>query len=428
MSPSDGAGASTTTRDLLARWRDDPGATYRTWFLWEERIKNFRSIRRGIQRVATEIEAGDFGAQYRGSSLETVVHSIAEQRQIFKGADHAFLWKPKLRIPDIYENPDHQLAFGRFLDTCTCCQGEEALVSAVRQLDQRAIKGLGPAVANLLYFLHPTVMPPFNTAIVNGYNALTGAKVRLGRWEEYLALRAGMLRLTESHRGLLSNDLGAVAGFLFDLGAGRYAAPARDGDEAALVLWRADLDRVRAEAARSAASAAAARDDHTHTEVQGWLRDLGLALGYAVWIAANDQSRLYAGGRLGDGCLDALPTPIATAPGADAVRLIDVLWLDAGGVVAAFEVEHSTSIYSGIVRMLDLALGVPGGAAQGLFLVAPDDRESQVRDQLRRPAFRDIARLHVRYLPYSELSRHRETMARFGTGMKAVEAIARDLT
>lgn len=32
--------------------------------------------------------------------LETVVDSIAEQLQVFKGAGHAFMWKPKLRIPD----------------------------------------------------------------------------------------------------------------------------------------------------------------------------------------------------------------------------------------------------------------------------------------------------------------------------------------
>jgi len=90
-----------TLRQLISRWRDDPGATYRSWFLWEERLKNFRSIRRGIAEVVKEIEAGTFGNVYKGSSLETVVGSIAEQKQIFKGADHAFLWKPKLRIPDI---------------------------------------------------------------------------------------------------------------------------------------------------------------------------------------------------------------------------------------------------------------------------------------------------------------------------------------
>jgi type II restriction enzyme len=115
-----GAMSATPLRDLISRWRDDPGGTYRTWFLWEERLKNFRSIRRGILQVIEEIEKGTFGVAYRGSSLETVLDSIAEQRQIFKGADHAFLWKPKLRIPDIYESPDNQRAFGRFVDTCVC--------------------------------------------------------------------------------------------------------------------------------------------------------------------------------------------------------------------------------------------------------------------------------------------------------------------
>jgi type II restriction enzyme len=100
---------------LISHWKSDPHSTYNTWFLWEERLKNFRSIRRGLAQVVRDIQAGTFGNAYRGSSLETVVASIAEQRQIFKGADHAFLWKPKLRIPDIYENPGNQQAFGRLL-------------------------------------------------------------------------------------------------------------------------------------------------------------------------------------------------------------------------------------------------------------------------------------------------------------------------
>src|SRR3990172_6335911 len=102
MIPHPSTGAEDRLGALIARWRDDPRSTYQTWFLWEERLKNFRSIRRGIAQVVAEMEAGTFGNVYKGSSLETVVGSIAEQRQVFKGADHAFLWKPKLRIPDIY--------------------------------------------------------------------------------------------------------------------------------------------------------------------------------------------------------------------------------------------------------------------------------------------------------------------------------------
>lgn len=39
----------TPVQTLISRWKNDPGGTYRTWFLWEERLKNFRSIRRGLQ-------------------------------------------------------------------------------------------------------------------------------------------------------------------------------------------------------------------------------------------------------------------------------------------------------------------------------------------------------------------------------------------
>lgn len=413
---------------LIERWKADLGGTYRSWFLWDERLKNFRSIRRGLTAIVREIDAGTFGNVYRGSSLEVVVGSVAEQRQIFKGADHAFLWKPKLRIPDIYENPENQRAFARLLHACECCDTADAVVEAIRRIDAIAIKGLGPAVANLLYFIHPTLVLPFNTAIVKGYNALTGSAVKLGRWDHYLALREGALRINAQHRALLSNDLGAIAGLMFDVGSGRFAAPPREDDPAAQAAWTADLVRVRDEsAAAERLRAQQQASDTTHHEMQGWLRDLGLSLGFDVWIAANDRSRAYAGGQLGDGCLTALLAD--GVPAAESVRLIDVIWLDRTSrrVAAAFEVEHSTSIHSGIVRMLDLALGSPLGEGSVLFLVAPDERRGEVAQQLRRPAFMRVAELGIRYLPYSELREHRHAMARFGSGLKPVLDVSQRL-
>lgn len=411
---------------LIERWRADPGSTYQTWFLWEERLKNFRSIRRGLRAVVEQIEAGAFGCAYKGSSLETIVRSIAEQRQMFRGADHAFLWKPKLRIPDIYENRENQLAFARFLDACCCCTSDEQVIAAIHRLDERRIKGLGPAAANLIYFLHPTIAPPFNTAIVKGYNSLLGGKVRLGRWEEYLAMRDGVLRFTRQHERLLSNDLGAVAGFLFDVGGGRYPLPPSDQDAASEEAWRLDLARVRDASVQERKALEASRQgDLTHVQIQGWLRDLGRALGFDVWVAQNDRARPLDGGLLADGCLTALPEPLARI---DSVPLIDVIWLGRADrrVAAAFEVEHTTSIYSGIVRMLDLAAS-SGGAVRGLYLVAPDAREDEVRRQVSRPAFRRVGELALKYLSYGELERHRESMTRFGEGLRAVDAIARTL-
>ena len=71
-----------------------------------------------------------------------------------------------------------QCAFGRLLNHCACCSAEAEIIAGIETIDRLEIKGLGPAVANLLYFLHPTLMPPFTTAIVNGFNALAGSKVK----------------------------------------------------------------------------------------------------------------------------------------------------------------------------------------------------------------------------------------------------------
>jgi type II restriction enzyme len=281
----------------------------------------------------------------------------------------------------------------------------------------------------LLYFLHPTRVPPFNTAIVKGYNLVTGSKIKLGKWPDYLVMRRGMQQLQHTYRGLFSNDFGAVAGFLFDIGSGRYPAPPHDKDAEAQARYMADLAAVREESAQAAKALQAARDsDHTHTTIQGWLRDLGRGLGFQVWIASNDRSRHYAGGQLAEGCLNQLPALLDGLSSLDTIRLIDVLWLEpTGKVAAAFEVEHSTSIYSGIVRMLDLALAAPEHLACAYFLVAPDAREQEVRNQFARPAFSRVRELSLRFLPYSELTQHRESLARFGTGMKGVEAISRQL-
>ena len=78
--------------------------------------------------------------------------------------------------------------------------------------------------------------------------------------------------------------------------------------------------------------------------------------------------------------------------------------------------------------MLDLALGVEGATARNFFLVAPDDREGDVRAQFARPAFSRVAELDLRYLPYSELRGHREAIARFGSGLKGVLAIAKPIS
>ncbi|MDO9708879.1 type II restriction endonuclease [Paracraurococcus lichenis] len=409
---------------LISKARSDPGSTYRTWFLGNARVRGFRSVRRGIQRAAAKIEAGTFGCVYRGSALEEVVGAIAAQGRILNGTECAFLWRPKLHSPDIYKSTDNQHAFGRMLDVCLRCGTESQVIAAIRQLDAERIRGVGPTSANLLYFLHPTIVPLYSTAIVDGFNALTGSKMRPGRWDDYLAMRRTIAMLNARHRTLLSDDLGAISALLFDVGSGRYPAPPCGDNEGARAQWVADLARVRAEGINMANATQA--DNLSHTEVQGLLRDLGSSLGFDIWVAANDRNRPFGGGKLGDRCLPDLPG-IDEDTCADAIRLIDVLWLDPTSkrVVSAFEVEHTTDIAAGLVRMLCLALGPAPHSLEALFVVAPDRREREARSQFSYPAFKLNSGPEILFLPYGALQTHKEAIARFGAGVKAIQAISR---
>ena len=71
-------------------------------------------------------------------------------------------------------------------------------------------------------------------------------------------------------------------------------------------------------------------------------------------------------------------------------------------VTAAFEVEHTTSIYSGIVRMLD-PRWCADHAGVKLFPVAPDAGGGCASNW--HGPFRRVADLSVRFLPYGELRR-----------------------
>ena len=92
------------------------------------------------------------------------------------------------------------------------------------------------------------------------------------------------------------------------------------------------------------------------------------------------------------------------------IELIDVLWLNRDAIVAAFEVEHTTAIYSGLLRMSDLVSMQPN-IKINLYMVAPDDRRDKVFTEINRPTF---ARLKpplpkiCKFIPYSELKKEIE--------------------
>jgi hypothetical protein len=130
-----------------------------------------------------------------------------------------------------------------------------------------------------------------------------------------------------------------------------------------------------------------AKEATEHTEVQWRLLNLGVAMGFGVWVARNDRGRDYKGQKFADltGMRQSLPLQFDD-PTNRTVELIDVLWLRENAIVAAFEVESTTSIYSGLLRMSDLIAMQPNLNIP-LYLVAPEERRTKVFEEVNRPTF-----------------------------------------
>ncbi len=144
----------------------------------------------------------------------------------------------------------------------------------------------------------------------------------------------------------------------------------------------------------------------SHTEIQWRLLDLGSQMGLNVWAPKADRCKTWNSKPVGSvpKLLDKLPTSFDEGT-TKTVENIDVLWLKGAAIVAAFEVEHTTTIYSGLLRMSDLLTMQPN-LDINLFLVGPDDRYAKFAREVARPTFASRPKpLHTLcgFLPYSKL-------------------------
>lgn len=150
-----------------------------------------------------------------------------------------------------------------------------------------------------------------------------------------------------------------------------------------------------------------------HTEIQWHLLKFGSDMGYDLWVARNDRNKSWEGKKFTDlGKLkSSLPLQFDDATNRT-IELIDVLWLKGNSIVAAFEVESTTSIYSGLLRMADLVSMQPNLTIP-LYLVAPDARRSKVMTEVNRPTFSKLPQ------PLSEICR----FLSFGTLKDQIKAV-----
>jgi len=122
-------------------------------------------------------------------------------------------------------------------------------------------------------------------------------------------------------------------------------------------------------------------------QVQAKLADIGTAMGFKIWIPRNDRNRVRElVSEVGDdGFLEVLPLNYDLTT-LDTIEQIDVLWLKGRSIVRAFEVEHTTAVYSGLLRMADLLALQPNMNIR-LHIVASDERREKVFREMLRPVF-----------------------------------------
>jgi len=144
---------------------------------------------------------------------------------------------------------------------------------------------------------------------------------------------------------------------------------------------------------------------NAHTEIQWLLLKLAQDMGLKVWIASNDQGKQFDGNvfKSQPAFLKTLPTHYDDAT-QRTIELIDVLWFKGTSMKAAFEIENTSSIYSGLLRMSDLVAMQPDIDVP-LYIVAPDERQRKVMSEINRPTFSRATDLvqRCRYISYTKL-------------------------
>jgi hypothetical protein len=139
-----------------------------------------------------------------------------------------------------------------------------------------------------------------------------------------------------------------------------------------------------------------------HTRIQWMLIRFGRAAGYSVWVPPSDRNQKFDSEGFADLTISELPNFGFDAITSQIVSNIDVLWFEGNVIHKAFEIESTTSIYSGLLRMSDLVLSQPNINID-LHIVAPSRRRDLVRKNILRPTFSRL-RPKCSYITFEEVT------------------------
>lgn len=129
------------------------------------------------------------------------------------------------------------------------------------------------------------------------------------------------------------------------------------------------------------------KEERESIQIQATLAEIGEKLGYKIWLPKSDRSRVLNKWKplQNKTLLENLPL-VFDGPTLKVIENIDVLWIKRHSIVRAFEVEGTTAIYSGILRMADL-LALQPMLDIKIHIVASIERREAVFEQINRPVF-----------------------------------------
>lgn len=124
----------------------------------------------------------------------------------------------------------------------------------------------------------------------------------------------------------------------------------------------------------------------THPQVQTLLGAIGIHKGFDIWIPMSDRNKLDWNLARHFDCCKVLPYGYNEIK--EILQEVDVVWIQKGSskIKALFEVEHSTPIYSGLLRFNDIHLVAPNLRPR-FSVVSNDSRRALFVRQLNRPTF-----------------------------------------
>ncbi len=127
--------------------------------------------------------------------------------------------------------------------------------------------------------------------------------------------------------------------------------------------------------------------DFSHSQIQTLLGSIGSKKGFDIWIPSNN--RITLDWSLSDKFDYKTEMPQRYESIRKIITEIDVIWIQRGSsnINAMFEVEHSTTIYSGLLRFNDLHLVEPNLKPK-FSIVSNDLRKSLFLRQISRPTFK----------------------------------------